>query len=321
MRPIAVRDRSALGPADRRSSGQPVAAAEAPSAAGLPSPGQSPSDVASCDVAPSDVAASGAASPVLSSPVLSSRSVAASSSPPLFPPASSDPTQTSPSSLPLPLRIEALRFQAGGRVILDIPHLTVPAGGFVVLRGASGAGKSTALALIAGIATPAQGRVLWGDLDLAALSPSGRRQFRRDRLGLVFQDYRLFPEMGAQANAALAAGWAPRADRAHIRAAAARALAALGLAQAQARPAAVMSGGERQRIAVARALATRPAAILADEPTASLDRANADRLADDLAALSGAHTLIVVSHDPAMQARAGRIVTLADGRIVEDTDA
>lgn len=234
--------------------------------------------------------------------------------------ASGAPSSSPASPTPLPLRIESLRFQAGGRVILDIPHLTVPAGGFVALRGASGAGKSTALALIAGIAQAAQGRVLWGDVNLTALSPAARRQFRRDRLGLVFQDYRLFPELGAQANAALAAGWAPRAARAHIRQTAARALAALGLAQAHTRSAALMSGGERQRIAVARALATNPAAILADEPTASLDRANADRLADDLAALAGAQTLIVVSHDPALQARADRILTLADGRIVEDTD-
>ena len=223
------------------------------------------------------------------------------------------------SSTALPLTIEGLRFQAGGRVILDIPGLSVPAGGFVVLRGASGAGKSTALALFSGITVPSAGQVLWGDLDLAGLSAATRRRFRRDWLGLVFQDYRLFPELDALTNAALAEGWAPATRRASIRASAARALDALGLASAQSRRSAVMSGGERQRIAVARALATDPAAILADEPTASLDRANADRLAADLAALAGRHTLIVVSHDPAVQAQANRVLTLADGRIVEDS--
>ena len=227
---------------------------------------------------------------------------------------------------PLPLTLENLRFHAGGRVILDIPALDVPAGGFVVLRGASGAGKSTALALIAGITPASAGRVLWGDLDLAAMPAAARRRFRRERLGLVFQDYRLFPELDALTNASLAAGWAAPARRGAIRASAAAALSALGLGAAQTRRSAVMSGGERQRTAVARALATDPVALLADEPTASLDRANADRFAADLGALAGARTLIIVSHDPAihevaLQAIGGRVVTLADGRIAEDSGA
>lgn len=221
----------------------------------------------------------------------------------------------------MPLRIAGLRFDAGGRRILDIPALEIAPGAFAVLRGASGAGKSTALALIAGMMPPSAGSVTWGETDLARLSPGERRRFRRERLGLVFQDYRLFAELDARTNVALASGWAPSARRAGIAEQANVALAALGLGTATRRRVAVMSGGERQRIAVARALATAPAAILADEPTASLDRANADRLADDLAALSGARTLIVVSHDPAVQARAGRLITLADGRIVEDSGA
>ena len=221
----------------------------------------------------------------------------------------------------LPLHLDGLRFTVGGRAILDIPALSVTPGAFVVLRGPSGAGKSTALALIAGMMRPTAGRIVWGGTDLATLPDGARRRFRRQHFGLVFQDYRLFPELDAQANAALAAGWAPRPRRAAITDRAAEALAGLGLGAAATRRVAVMSGGARQRIAVARALATDPVALLADEPTASLDRPNADRLADDLARLAGRRTLIVVSHDPAVQARAGRLITLADGRIVEDTGA
>lgn len=222
---------------------------------------------------------------------------------------------------PLGLSVSGLRVEAGGRVILDLPTLEVRAGEFVVLRGASGAGKTTALNAFSGIAPVRSGRVAWGKTDLAGLGAPARRAFRRERLGLVFQDYRLFDELDALENASLAASWTPARRRAALRAQADRALGVLGLASARRRRIAVMSGGERQRVAVARALATDPVAILADEPTASLDRANAEALADDLAALAGRRTLIVVSHDPALVGRAGRVLTLADGRIVEDSHA
>lgn len=221
---------------------------------------------------------------------------------------------------PLPLAVDGLAVRIGARTLLHIPSLRVPAGAFVVLRGASGAGKSTALNILSGILAASAGRVVWGGTDLTALDPAGRRAFRRRMLGLVFQDYRLFSELDALGNAALPAAWAPARARADLRRDAGAALARMGLAGAADRRVAVMSGGERQRVAVARALATDPAVILADEPTASLDRANADQLADDLAGLAGRRTVIAVSHDPAVQSRAGRLLTLADGRIVEDTD-
>ena len=222
---------------------------------------------------------------------------------------------------PLGLSVAGLRVEAGGRVILDMPALELRAGEFVVLRGASGAGKTTALNAFAGIAPVRSGRVAWGKTDLARLGAPARRAFRRERLGLVFQDYRLFDELDALENASLAASWTPARRRAALRAQAERALNVLGLVSARRRRTAVMSGGERQRVAVARALATDPVAILADEPTASLDRTNAEALAADLAALADRRTLIVVSHDPALVGRAGRVLTLADGRIVEDSHA
>ena len=207
-----------------------------------------------------------------------------------------------------------------GRRLLDVPHLTIAAGSAVVLRGPSGAGKSTLLHALAGLIAPQAGRILWGGQDIAALGEAARAAFRRRAVGLVFQEHLLFEELSAQGNAGLSALYAPAAARAEIMARGAAALDRLGLGAAGARPAASFSGGERQRIAVARALATDPAVLLADEPTANLDRANADRLAADLMALArdAGRTLIVVSHDPALQALADRGIELRDGQIVGD---
>ncbi|ETD88180.1 ABC transporter ATP-binding protein [Rhodobacter capsulatus] len=220
----------------------------------------------------------------------------------------------------LALRIEGLRLCGeGGRQLLQIPRLQIAAGAAVVLRGPSGAGKSTLLHVLAGLITPQAGRVLWGGTDIAALRDGPRAAFRRATIGLVFQDPLLFEELSAQDNAALTALYAPAAARAEIAARAEAALARLGLSPAGRRAAASYSGGERQRIAVARALAGDPAVLLADEPTASLDRANADRLSADLIALARqrGQTLIVASHDPALMALAGQVIDLRDGEIAE----
>jgi ABC-type lipoprotein export system ATPase subunit len=137
---------------------------------------------------------------------------------------------------------------------------------------------------------------------------------------LIFQDFLLFEELGALDNAALAAAFAPRADRGPLRQRAADWLDRLGLGQAGTRRADSFSGGERQRIAVARALSNDPAVILADEPTASLDRASADRLIDDLAALRATgRTLIAVTHDAALAHAHGPGADHGRGRIVEDS--
>ncbi|WP_210527935.1 ABC transporter ATP-binding protein [Rubellimicrobium arenae] len=212
---------------------------------------------------------------------------------------------------------------AGGRRLLEIPRLAVPAGGTLALQGPSGAGKSSLLHVLAGLIRPDRGRVAWGGTDLAALSDERRTRFRGDRIGLVFQDFLLFEELGSLDNAALAESFAPRAARATIRAGAKGWLGRLGLGADPERPVASRSGGERQRVAVARALARGAPVLLADEPTASLDRANADRLAEDLVRLGagGGRTLVVATHDPALARRMGRVLTLAGGRVVEDTDA
>jgi len=220
----------------------------------------------------------------------------------------------------LEVKLEGVSLRGeGGRQVLDIPQLRIAAGAAVVLRGPSGAGKSTLLHVLAGLIAPQAGRVLWGGTDIAALREGPCAAFRRATIGLVFQEAFLFEELSAQENAALSALYAPAAARGDIAARAGAALGRLGLGGADGRASASYSGGERQRIAVARALASDPAVLLADEPTASLDRANADRLAVDLIALAreAGRTLIVASHDPALHALADRVIDLRDGRIVE----
>ncbi|MBF9032059.1 ATP-binding cassette domain-containing protein [Rhodobacterales bacterium HKCCE3408] len=208
----------------------------------------------------------------------------------------------------------------GGRRLIDVPALHIAPGERVVIRGPSGAGKSTLLYALAGL-LPVTGRIDWGGTDIAALSERRRTAFRRATFGLVFQDYLLFEELSPAANAAIAASFGPSAGRAPIRDRAAGLLDRFGLVRGGARRVASFSGGERQRIAVARALAMDPPVILADEPTASLDRAMADRLIDDLlAACEGTgRTLIVVSHDPAFHDRLPRLIDMAEGRIVPRT--
>lgn len=235
------------------------------------------------------------------------------------PSAGSDPADAAA----LDLLVEGLRVMADARrCLLLVERLFVPAGQSVAVRGASGAGKSTLLHALCGLVRPQAGSVRWGEHDLASFSAAGSAAFRRQHVGLIFQDYHLFEELSALGNAGLAASFAPPADREHIRRGAGQWLDRLGLGNTGGRSVASFSGGERQRIAVARALAGDPPIVLADEPTASLDRAAADALADDLAGLgrSGKRTLIAVTHDAALASLLDRQLTIVDGRIVEDSD-
>lgn len=223
----------------------------------------------------------------------------------------------------LPLNVTDLDLRGlDSRVLVSIASLNIAAGSAVAIKGPSGAGKSTLLHAFCGLVKPFAGRVVWGETDLAAMNDGARTRFRRDHVGLIFQDFLLFEELGALDNASLSAAFAPRAARAPLRDRASDWLERLGLGRAGARRADSFSGGERQRIAVARALCNNPAIILADEPTASLDRSAADRLIEDLVDLSrnSGRTLIVVTHDESLSHRLDRILTMAEGRIVDDTD-
>jgi ABC-type lipoprotein export system ATPase subunit len=196
--------------------------------------------------------------------------------------------------------------------VLDIPSLEVPAGATLGVSGPSGCGKSTLLHLVAGLLRPASGSVRWGATEVSALSETRRDAWRLRTIGFVCQDFHLVPELDIAANIALPASfsqWRPRReDRERAAALAAR----MGLPE-PGRRAAVLSRGEQQRVAIARALFGRPALILADEPTASLDARHAGAVAELLlaGAAETAATLICASHDATLLARMGERLSLA----------
>lgn len=205
-----------------------------------------------------------------------------------------------------------------GRVIVSVPELEIASGEAVVIKGPSGAGKSTLLHALAGLVERVEGTINWGQRNLNQMPAAVRTEFRRATIGIVFQDHLLFDELDAFGNAALPSAFAPRRDRTNIRMQAADMLDRLGLTGQFRQAVRTQSGGERQRVAVARALAHNPQVLLADEPTASLDRDAADALIDDLLTMThdDGRTLIAISHDQAFQAAAPRVIEMRDGQIV-----
>ena len=217
-----------------------------------------------------------------------------------------------------PLKIEDLvrRYSPEVTALAGI-SLAFAAGSTTAIVGPSGSGKSTLLGLIAGLDRPDGGRVLIEGRDLALLGERERSKLRAQRLGFVFQSYRLLPTLSALENVALAA---ELAGLDHPDERARSWLAQVGLAERVSHLPALLSGGEQQRVAIARALVAGPALILADEPTGNLDSKTGAAIADLLLGLAqdGNTTLILVTHDEALARRMARIVRLADGRVVAD---
>lgn len=216
------------------------------------------------------------------------------------------------------LRVDALSIEtARGECLLRLPELSLSAGSAMAIRGPSGAGKSTLLFALSGLLHITRGSVKWGDFELAGLSDPQRTRFRGENLGLVFQDHLLFEELSAADNAGIAALYSSKDKRAEITHQTHNTLKNLGLALDTTRTVTSYSGGERQRIAVARALATQPKVLLADEPTASLDRKTADALIADLIETSrqAQRTFVVVSHDPALIEACEHVLTIEDGQV------
>ncbi|WP_108658245.1 ABC transporter ATP-binding protein [Acuticoccus kandeliae] len=218
----------------------------------------------------------------------------------------------------LSLRVTGLTVEGDrGRRLLSVPALAVSPGTCVGLTGPSGAGKSTFLYALAGLSRRASGAVTWGDTDLLTLSRDRRARFRRNNMGIVFQDSLLFEELSAAENAALVGAFLPADRRRAVARRAREELAGLAVPLEPVRRADTYSGGERQRIALARALANDPGIVLADEPTASLDRATADRLVDDLTRLvrASGKSLVAVSHDRALLDRMDRVLVIENGEV------
>ena len=194
--------------------------------------------------------------------------------------------------------------------------LTVARGDFLALRGASGAGKSTLLHLIGGLDTPNAGEIFFGSQNLAKFSEGERMNFRRRRVGFIFQAYYLLPELTALENVCLPA----RVARTSASGAEKRGrdlLARVGLAERIEHKPLELSGGEQQRVAIARALINAPELLLADEPTGNLDSQTGGEIIELLKSLrvENQTTLIIATHDEKVAAHAQRVIELADGRI------
>jgi ABC-type lipoprotein export system ATPase subunit len=194
--------------------------------------------------------------------------------------------------------------------------LSVTASEFVTINGPSGSGKSTLLGLIGSLEPPDTGVVTVAGVPVPA--PRHAVQFRRETVGFVFQDNLLLPYLTAQANVE-AALMATRTHHRERRERSYELLVEVGLAdRAEALPS-ELSGGQRQVVAIARALANHPRLLLADEPTGALDSVSAERALDLLASIREHYgmTVIVVSHDPAVATRADRVVHLVDGQVTD----
>lgn len=195
-------------------------------------------------------------------------------------------------------------------------------GEFVAIIGASGSGKSTLLHMLGGITRPTSGRVVLEGVDLATLDDDALALIRRRRIGFIFQRYNLLPELSLRENVALPLVL-DGLTAAACEAAASAALDAVGMTNRAGHRPDELSGGEQQRGAIARALVTEPALVLADEPTGALDSGNSSRVLGLLRELveQRQQTLVMVTHDPEIAAAADRTVSMRDGLIVADTAA
>ena len=197
--------------------------------------------------------------------------------------------------------------------------LEVPAGQFVAIMGASGSGKSTLLGLLAGLDAPTTGRIIVDGIDITGLNEDKLALVRGRKIGFVFQSYQLIPTLTAEENVLLpheltggevSAGLARARDL----------LRSVGLEDRMDHYPVQLSGGEQQRVALARAFMVKPPILMADEPTGNLDSVNGAHVLDLLISLNQREgtTLILVTHDRTLTARADRIVTLSDGKVVAD---
>jgi len=205
---------------------------------------------------------------------------------------------------------------AGPVAALKNVSLAIAAGEYVAITGPSGCGKSTLLHLLGAVDTPTGGAVAFEGRDLAAMSEAERSRLRLTRIGFVFQRFFLLPMLTAAENVELPqaeAGATAAARRERTR----ELLDYVGLADRAGHLPSQLSGGEMQRAAIARALANRPALLLADEPTGELDESTSDHIADLFERVNADGTaLLVVTHNPVLAARASRRLAMSSGRIV-----
>lgn len=188
---------------------------------------------------------------------------------------------------------------------------------FTLVMGPSGSGKTSLLTILGALALPDSGRVLIDDTDLTALSDKARADFRRLHIGFIFQSFRLMNALSAEENIRMSLnmrglGRAKKLAR--------NALETVGLGNKGSLRPKELSGGEKQRVAIARSLAHKPTIILADEPTASLDSANGQRVSELLreALTEEGRLVLVVTHDDRLLPVANRVVRIEDGKVIKD---
>ncbi len=207
-----------------------------------------------------------------------------------------------------------LRAASGPVNVLRGVHLEAARDSSIGIVGPSGSGKSSLLAVVAGLERPTSGRVVVGDVAVSELSENASADWRRRHVGILFQAFHLIPTLTAWENVAVPLELAgDRAADIH----AAEALRRVGLGQRLDHRPSQLSGGEQQRVALARALVARPRLVLADEPTGNLDGDTARQMADLLfeAVRDAGATLLLITHDPALAGRCDHQRRMADGRL------
>lgn len=214
-------------------------------------------------------------------------------------------------------------YRSGDRslTVLDTIDLTVTAGEVVAVVGPSGSGKTTLLGLLAGLDLPTRGEITLDGQRLGDLTEDQRARLRAEKVGFVFQTFQLIPTLTALENVAVPIELRNgRAGGAETEARAAELLERVGLGHRLAHYPSQLSGGEQQRVGLARAFANRPRILMADEPTGNLDADTGRGVIDLMIGLNreAGTTLLLVTHDPALASRADRIVRLKSGRILRD---
>lgn len=196
--------------------------------------------------------------------------------------------------------------------VLKGVDLKVDDGEYLVILGASGSGKSTLLNILGGLEKADNGKVYYNNCELTALSDK-ELTIRREKVGFVFQQYYLLPDMNVEKNVRMGADLADNKDYLNI-------IEALGLGEKLKKYPRQLSGGEQQRVAVARALAKKPQVLFMDEPTGALDEATGRQLLDYVLKLrkQSGFTLIMVTHNGNIAETAGRVIKIGSGKIVED---
>lgn len=206
----------------------------------------------------------------------------------------------------------------GQLTVLHDVTLSIPEGEIMAIVGPSGAGKTTLLQIAGTLDMPDSGSVLFDGVDVLKLKDKKLSEFRNRNIGFVFQFHQLLPEFSALENVAIPAFIAGRKKKEAMDEAR-RLLETLGMGDRLTHKPAQLSGGEKQRTAIARALINQPRVVFADEPTGSLDSRNRDEIQAIIANLRDElrQTFVMVTHDPAMASIADRTVTMTDGRLIE----